>query len=86
MDENSRNGRNWHLAQQITYHVTLYIFQQLAQHVIIQKQQFTQPVIRYVLSSTTNPIPCNHDYHTDMSWGDFYFFYKYQKISPSIQL
>ena len=27
--------------QQITYHVTLYIFQQLAQHVIIQKQQIT---------------------------------------------
>ena len=37
MDENGRNGGNWHLAQQITYHVTLYIFQQLAQHVIIQK-------------------------------------------------
>ena len=30
MDENGRNGRNWHLAQQ------------LAQHVIIQKQQITQ--------------------------------------------
>ena len=36
-------------------------------------QQITQPVIRYVLSS----IPCDHDYHTDMSWGDFYFSYKY---------
>ena len=33
MDENGRNGRKWHLAQQIT------------QHVIIQKQQITQPVI-----------------------------------------
>lgn len=44
MDENGRNGRKWHLAQQLTYHVTLYIFQQLAQHVIIQKQQNTQPV------------------------------------------
>ena len=48
MDENGRNGWNWHLAQQftylvmsyrlqqITYHVTLYIFQQLAQHVIMR--------------------------------------------------
>ena len=41
MDENGRNGRKWHLAQQITHHVTLYIFQQLAQPVIIQKQQIT---------------------------------------------
>ena len=45
MDENGRNGRKWHLAQQITHHVTLYIFQQLAQHVIIQKQQLTYHVI-----------------------------------------
>ena len=50
MDENGRNGWNWHLAQQIV-----------------------QPVIRYVLSSTTNHIPCNHahsvddnNYHTDI--------------------
>ena len=53
LDEDGRNGGNWHLAQQlaqlvipdkfqqITYHVTLYILQQLAQHVIIQKQQIT---------------------------------------------
>ena len=34
MDEAGRNGENWHLAQQITYHVT------------IQKQQSTQPVIK----------------------------------------
>ena len=52
MDENSRNGGNWHLAQQIvqpviryvlssvtfqqqiTYHVTLYIFQQITQPVM----------------------------------------------------
>ena len=46
MDEAGRNGGNWHLAQQITYNVTLYIFQQLTYHVIIQKQQITQPVIR----------------------------------------
>ena len=46
MDEDGRNGGNWHLAQQITYHVTLYIFQQLAQHVIIQKQQITYHVIK----------------------------------------
>ena len=65
MDENGRNGWNWHLAQQ------------LAQHVIIQKQQTTQPVIRYVLSS----ISCDHDYHIDMG-GDFHFSYKYQKFSP----
>ena len=45
MDENGRNGGKWHLAQQTTYHVTLYIFQQLTQHVIIQKQQFTHHVI-----------------------------------------
>ena len=34
MDEAGRNGRKWHLAQQITYHVTLYIFQQFTHHVI----------------------------------------------------
>ena len=39
MDENGRNGGKWHLAQQTTYHVTLYIFQQLAQHVIIQNNK-----------------------------------------------
>lgn len=33
MDENGRNVRNWHLAQQFTHHVTLYIFQQLIHHV-----------------------------------------------------
>ena len=32
MDENGRNGENWHLAQQLT------------QHVIIQKQQITYHV------------------------------------------
>ena len=42
MDENGRNGENWHLAQQLA-----------------------QPVIRYVLSLTTYPIPCDHDYHTN---------------------
>ena len=42
MDENGRNGGNWHLAQQITYHVTLYIFQQLAQHVIIRMLSTTK--------------------------------------------
>ena len=36
MDEAGRNGRNWHLAQQITYHVTLYIFQQITHHVIMR--------------------------------------------------
>ena len=35
LDENGRNGRKWHLAQQITYHVTLYIFQQITHHVIM---------------------------------------------------
>ena len=34
MDETGRNGGNWYLAQQIV------------QHVIIQKQQFTQLVIK----------------------------------------
>ena len=48
MDETGRNGGKWHLAQQITYHVTLYILQQLAQHVIIQKQQITEPVMSYM--------------------------------------
>ena len=36
MDEAGRNGRKWHLAQQ------------LAQHVIIQKQQITEPVMSYM--------------------------------------
>ena len=34
MDEAGRSGGKWHLAQQITYHVTLYIFQQITHHVI----------------------------------------------------
>lgn len=46
MDENGRNGRNWHLAQQIAYHVTLYIFQQITHHVIMR-----------ILSITTTNIP-----------------------------
>ena len=58
MDEDGRNGGNWHLAQ-----------------------QFTQPVIRCILSQVaTNHIPCNHahsvdnnNYHTDMIWGGFLF-------------
>ena len=48
MDEAGRNGRNWHLAQQLTYHVTLYIFQQLAQLVIMQKNNKSH---RYELGS-----------------------------------
>ena len=53
MDENGRNGGNWHLAQQITYHVTLYIFQQITHHVIMR-----------ILSITTTNIPCNQTtYH-----------------------
>ena len=37
MDEAGKNGENWHLAQQTTYHVTLYIFQQqITQHVIMR--------------------------------------------------
>ena len=57
MDENGRNGGNWHLAQQITHHVTLYIFQQLAQHVIIQK--------------TTIHIVCNQSHRYEL--GGFLF-------------
>lgn len=45
MDEKGRNGRKWHLAQQFTYHVTLYIF-----------QQFTQPVILYKFSPITDHV------------------------------
>ena len=48
MDENGRNGRKWHLAQQ------------LAHHVIIQKkqQQPTQPVIKpHIMQlSMTQPV------------------------------
>ena len=53
MDEAGRNGRKWHLAQQLA-----------------------QPVIRYVLS----PVTITHRECID--WGDFYFYYKYQKIPP----
>ena len=72
MDENGRNGGNWHLAQQIT-----------------------QLVIMRILSITTTSTTCNQTtYHAIMHllfitiiitqiWGDFYFFYKYQKNSPS---
>ena len=40
MDEDGRNGRKWHLAQQITYHVTLYIFQQFTHHVIALSHKY----------------------------------------------
>ena len=66
MDENSRNGRKWYLAQQIT-----------------------QPVIGYVLSSTTTSTTCNHTknnnshnrmlsiitIHTPYYMGKFFFIY-----------
>ena len=57
MDEDGRNGGNWHLAQQTT-----------------------QPVIRYVLSS----IPCDHDYHTDMSGGIFISFISIKKFPHTL--
>ena len=47
MDENGRNEGKWHLAQQIVQPVIRYVLssvtfqQQLAHHVIIQKQQIT---------------------------------------------
>jgi hypothetical protein len=69
MDETGRNGRKWHLAQQTTYPVIVYI---LSKATINTTYNVTQFVIRYVLSSTTNPIPCNHDYHTNM--GGFLLF------------
>ena len=68
MDETGRNGRKWHLAQQITQLVTLYIFQQLAHHVIISCN-----------IQTTNRIL---SIHNSKNGGDFLFSYKYQKISP----
>ena len=37
-------------------------------------QQLAQPVIRYVLSSTTNPIPCDHDYHNKYGVGVIFIF------------
>ena len=73
MDETGRNGLKWHLAQQITYHVTLYIFQQI-----------TQLVIMRILSITTTSTTCNSI--ITQIWGDFYFSYKYQQIFPRIQL
>ena len=73
MDEAGRNGLKWHLAQQITYHVTLYIFQQI-----------TQLVIMRILSITTTSTTCNSI--ITQIWGDFYFSYKYQQIFPRIQL
>ena len=45
MDENGRNGGNWHLAQQIVQPVIRYVLssttfqQQITHHVIIQKKQ-----------------------------------------------
>ena len=53
MDEAGRNGGKLHLAQQITYHVTLYIFQQITHHVIMR-----------ILSITTNHTTYNQTiYH-----------------------
>ena len=42
MDEDGRNGGNWHLAQQLTYHV-----------ITQEKQQITEPVMSYRLQQTT---------------------------------
>ena len=79
MDEDGRNGGNWHLAQQITYHVTLYIFQQI-----------TQPVIMRILSITTTSttgikphnLMHNNNYHTDMSGGIFISFINIKNFPP----
>ena len=71
MDEAGRNGWNWHLAQQITQLVIKPHIMQLS--ITVFQQQTTQPHAHSIH---------NNNYHTDMSWGDFYFSYKYQKFSP----
>ena len=48
MDENGRNGRNWHLAQQITQLVIRYVLSSTTIHIarnVIQKQQLAYHVI-----------------------------------------
>ena len=90
MDEAGRNGLKWHLAQQITYHVTLYIFQQITHHVIMRILSITtihrtcnQTTYHAIINDnipTTIHTPCNSI--ITQIWGDFYFSYKYQKFSP----
>ena len=48
MDETGRNGWNWHLAQQTTYHVTLYIFQQFTHHVIALSHRYGGIFISFI--------------------------------------
>ena len=60
MDENGRNGWNWHLAQQITQPVIRYVLssvtfkQQLAQHVIALSHRYGGIFISFI--STSYPI------------------------------
>lgn len=66
MDENGRNGGNWHLAQQITYHVTLYIFQQFTHHVIALSHKYEFGGIFLILIKEIK-IPPIH-YHNNLQF------------------
>ena len=57
MDEDGRNGGNWHLAQQLTYHVTLYIFQQITHHVIALSHRYGGIFISLISIKKIPPYP-----------------------------
>ena len=48
MDENGRNGWNWHLAQQLTYHVIIYVISLTTIH-----------IARNAIQTPTTSTPCN---------------------------
>ena len=70
MDENGRNGRKWHLAQQITELV-------IKPHIMQLSSTTTITTCNHTDSNKSHNRMHNNNYHTDMSWGDFYFSYKY---------
>ena len=82
MDENGRNGGNWHLAQQITELV-------IKPH-IMQSSMTTNHTTCNHTKTRTIHIACNHTIMhilfitiiITQIWGGFYFFYKYQKFPP----
>ena len=64
MDENGRNGGNWYLAQQTTYHVTLYIFQQITHHVIALSHRYGGIFISLINIKKNSPIR----YHNNLQF------------------
>ena len=76
MDENGRNGWNWHLAQQIIQPVIRYILSSTTIH--IARNIIQTPIIHIVCN---HAIIYNNNYHTDMG-GIFISLISIKKIPP----